>query len=129
MISADPNRTAEHPLESDPNKKFVCRFMSLREHQKIDDLLGQAQQAQSEREAGDKLLEAIGVGVIDWKGFDKPYSLDAVAETLTPDEVTDLAVNYRFTVRATERDLKNSRRESSSSEKVPVAVESPKPAA
>lgn len=96
--------------------------MSLRDHQRIDDLLQQASSAETECEAWNLLVSVIAVGVIDWKGFDKPFSADAVAEALTPDEITELAVGYRFAVRAKESDLKKSKRESLSCEKVPASA-------
>lgn len=122
MISADPNRAVWFPLELRPEKQFLCRFMSLREHQQIDDLLTEATKVTTESEAGNLLVKVIAIGVIDWKGFDKPFSVDAVASELTPDEIMELAVGYRFAVRAKESDLKKSKRESSSSAKVPASV-------
>jgi len=72
-ISADPNRTAEFSLETDLDKPtesrpvFICRYMSVRDHQKARmhwSRPGHAQYPEGDRACAGLLLTAIGIGVV-----------------------------------------------------------------
>jgi len=127
-ISADPDRAVWYPLELQPDKQFLCRFMTVREHLKIDDLITEANQISDEKAAIAKLVEIVAVGVIDWKGIDGEFSPEKLVDVLTPSELIELATGYRYAVRAKESDLKKSKRESLSPAVVPDAAGSQTPA-
>lgn len=117
-LSADPDRTAEYWLATDEAKPvesrpvFICRFMTYGEHRRVRDFMDKARAlptgGDNDEECGKLLENAIKVGVVGWRNFPEPFSIDAIFSRLTPFEVWELADSYRFAVQAGEIELKKS---------------------
>lgn len=112
-LSADPDRLAEFSLATDRDKPaesrpvFLCRFMTRREHQKIDDLFSRALAEDDPSARWQLLRQIIEIGVVGWRNFGREFSIDAIADVLSDLEIWELARDYRFAVLLSEADLKN----------------------
>jgi hypothetical protein len=110
-LSLDPDRTAAYSLASDTDKPeatrpaFICRFMTRRQHQKHREIMERAASESDDSRVFALIMEAIGIGVIDWRNFDKPFSRETIEDVLSDRELWELAWNYPIAVKLGEQSL------------------------
>jgi hypothetical protein len=113
-ISADPSRRADFSLKIDADKPqesrptFECRFLTSRQRAEQRRLCKAAATEKDDVEANKLLNQAIGIGVVGWRNFDNPFSIEAIGDALTDLERWELAWDYPSAVELAEFDLKKS---------------------
>lgn len=114
-IACDPTQSVWFSLDSDKPKpepsrpQFQARFLTCRQTRQVGELVQEAAKL-SDVEAEGKLLDAIMIGVIGWRNMPhgKPFSRDAIADTLTVAELYELAFKQSSETRLAEIDRKKS---------------------
>ena len=107
-IALDPNQTVSVRLQPNDRQTFACRYLTCRDVLTIQQRIKQAAELPDDVQALPVLLSAIGVGVVGWDGFDRPFSVDALPDVLTVQELWQLAYLQITATAASETDLKNS---------------------
>lgn len=99
-IAIDPDQTVDYVLKHDAKKPpesrpvFVCRALSRRESRRV---IGMVEAAHAERDDAasyQKLIDALRVGVVGWRGMPIPFDLDRIDEICTDGELWELAWGY-----------------------------------
>lgn len=123
-ISSDPQSTAPYWLACDADKPeetrptFICRFMTRREHRRVDELVKQAYASKKDDECFALLVDALRVGIVGWRnvkdhaGNEIPFDLSNVDAVLTDREIWEAAYGYPQAVSQTERERFLSRSQS-----------------
>lgn len=112
MIALDPNETCELTLALDTVKvvkpTFILRYPTCRETFAYAAKLKLAQEEADDEKAFAFLCEAFSLVVVGWKNVDKPFSLDAIADILTPTEAWELALRIPDVIVFSESEKKKS---------------------
>lgn len=110
-IASDPDKTVPFSLKNDRNKPeesrptFLCKFLTSRERRAITDLTNKAYEEKDDTKAAELMNKATAVGVIGWKNFGLPFSIDAIQDVLTDLERWELLREYPYAVSLSEIDL------------------------
>lgn len=119
-LALSPKMTVDVCLETDKAKPeterpvFVFRFLTCRQVLELADLIEAAEKAEGRHVVNDALTKALAVGLVDWRGIEKPFSLNEIDGVLTPSEKWELAYKSIREIQMKESDLKKSASQSGS---------------
>lgn len=100
-ILCEPDATFPVVLESDkdktPQPTFIAKAQSMRGQQRIGATLDLWNESElSVRELFEKTLEVLGAVFVGWRNMPKPYSVEALADTINYAEARELLRQVLF---------------------------------
>jgi hypothetical protein len=108
MLALDPNQTCEVKLALDKERSFTVRYLTCRQTIAYAEALKAAVAETDDAKAYALLIDALRPILTGWRGFDKPFALEALQDVLTPGEAWELAHEIPAAVRLSEMDKKKS---------------------
>lgn len=113
--------TDKRDLPEDQQPYLVFRYLSARDHAKMDRLFLKAYQSDTVEDALKAVIEGVAIGLVGWAGFHTPFNLADIDDICTAMDLLELRGNLgeAMTVSQSEKKASVSRSLSTSGKSAP----------